>query len=489
MLTLAGPVVATMMSYTLAQFVDGMMVSRLGDGALAAQGNGGVIAFIPIAVMMGLFGVINTFVSQNFGAGRERQAAAYPWNGLWLGFFVWLIVLVPFALALRPITEFLATLVGKEESAAGSFVIENQIRYAQILLYGAIFTLNARALHQFFFGMHKPWTVLISTVAGNSVNLVANYALIFGKFGMPELGVPGAAIGTVIGTAVEFAIPLAVFMGPKLHAQYGTRAAWRLSMPRVKDITRVGAPAGMMYGNEMICWALMMAWLIGSISVADNDAAWIGLRYMHISFMPAVGMSVAVTAIVGRYIGMNRYDLAISRAWLGLRVTMVYMGICAAIFVFFRRPLVGAFISDDHSLETAAEILRIGSLIMICAAVFQLFDAVGIIMIGALRGAGDTLVPGIVTAVFCWVFIILGGLAMKEVYPELGALGPWIAAAGYIIALAIFTIARFMSGKWKKISLLGEELPDLHARDVVDAGLVAEIAAAGVAKPDDFVDG
>ena len=79
MLLVAAPTVATMVSYTLAQFVDGLMVSRLGDGALAAQGNGGIIAFVPISILTGIFGVINTYVSQNFGAGRpERSSPRHP---------------------------------------------------------------------------------------------------------------------------------------------------------------------------------------------------------------------------------------------------------------------------------------------------------------------------------------------------------------------------------------------------------------------------
>ncbi len=101
MLVVAAPVVATMMSYTVAQFVDGVMVSRLGDGALAAQGNGGVIVFVPLAIMMGVFGVINTYVSQHLGAGTARKAPAFPWNGIWLGVMAW-AALIPMAVFMRP---------------------------------------------------------------------------------------------------------------------------------------------------------------------------------------------------------------------------------------------------------------------------------------------------------------------------------------------------------------------------------------------------
>lgn len=494
MFLVAAPTVATMMSYTLSQFVDGVMVSRLGEGALAAQGNGGVIAFVPLSIMMGVFSVINTYVSQNFGAGRPERGAAYPWNGVWMGAIVWAVILIPFALALRPICAEGPRILAHLANAAGfhvrapvvdPYVLDNQVGYARILLLGAIFTLSARALSHFFFGMHRPVVVLCAVIAGNVVNLVANWILIFGHLGAPRLGVPGAAIGTVIGAAVEFAIPMTVFLGARFNALYHTRSAWRFAPRRVRDIVRIGWPAGLMLGNEMICWAILMAWLIGSISVADNEAAWIGLRYMHLSFMPAIGMSIAVTAMVGKCIGMGRPDLAVRRTWLGVKVTMVYMGLCAACFVLFRHQLVGVFIGAHHDAEAARQVLEIGSRVMICAAVFQLFDAVGITMIGALRGAGDTVVPGVATAVLSWSLIILGGYGMRAAFPGLGSLGPWIAASAYIIAFALFMLGRFLAGSWKRIKLVDREnLPDLDTGDMA----IPEIAALGAPSMGDMDD-
>lgn len=464
MLYVAAPTVATMMSYTLAQFVDGLMVSRLDDpGALAAQGNGGVMTFVPASILMGIFGVINTYVSQHFGEGRPERGSAYPWNGIWIGVLCWLFILLPYAWFLRPISEHGPGLLTDAASALGfkttppvidPYVLDNQVAYGQILLVGMVFTLSARAISHFFFGLHRPMVILGAVIAGNLANCFLNWVFIFGNLGSPALGVPGAAIGTVFGSFLELAIPMTVFLSPSFARKYATRAAWRPSWARMKDILRIGWPAGLMFGNEMICWAMLMAWLIGTISVADNTAAWIGLRYMHLSFMPAVGMSIAVTAMVGKCIGMGRHDLAEARAWLGMKVTMVYMGLCAAAFVVFREPLVRAFLTDQHNAETAAEILRIGGQVMICAAIFQLFDAVGITMVGALRGAGDTLVPGIATVVLSWGWIVLGGWAMKAAFPELRSLGPWIAASAYIITFAAFMLWRWHSGKWRSIRLL-----------------------------------
>jgi MATE family multidrug resistance protein len=103
------------------------------------------------------------------------------------------------------------------------------------------------------------------------------------------------------------------------------------------------------------------------------------------------------------------------------------------------------------------EILRIGSTIMIVAACFQVFDALGISLVGALRGAGDTVVPGVVTMILSWTLIIGLGITIMRVAPGLGAIGPWIAAAVYIIVFGIWAGGRFWRGKWKSIRLIGEQ--------------------------------
>ncbi|TVQ59981.1 MAG: MATE family efflux transporter [Phycisphaerales bacterium] len=469
LLVLAAPVAATMVSYTIAQFVDGLMVSRLGAAELAAQGNGGIIAFVPIAITLGALSVVNTYVSQNSGAGRPERAPMYAWNGVWLGVLFWLIVLVPAALCLRwllvagpSLTLDAAGLLGMtfERDAYDPRVFELQTSYARILLLGAVFTISARAIAQFFYGMHAPMTVFVAALCGNIVNVVVNYALIFGNFGMPQLGVVGAAIGTVIGSMVEAAIPMAIFLGPAMHRKFKTRSAWRPRLAPMRDILKIGWPAGVTLGNELVCWAIFMTAILASIGVADNAAGWIGLRYMHLSFMPAVGISIAVTAMVGKCIGMGRPDLAVKRAWLGVRVSIVYMGFCAACFVIFREPMVRLFIDPNAPPEMAEDILRIGSQIMICAALFQIFDALGITLVGALRGAGDTVWPGVATVIMAWTFIIGGGWAMLALFPDLRALGPWIAAAAFITVFAGVMAFRFMGGRWRSIDLLNTGGPD-----------------------------
>ena len=111
------------------------------------------------------------------------------------------------------------------------------------------------------------------------------------------------------------------------------------------------------------------------------------------------------------------------------------------------------------ALSTQADILRIGATVMICAAVFQCFDAVGIVFAGALRGAGDTFWPMVITFVMAWTMVIGGGAAMIRWMPQLQSIGPWIAASAYVIVLGLVMAWRFESGAWRKIDLLGRRPP------------------------------
>ena len=444
LLAVAGPTIITMVSYPLKQFIDAWMVGMLGAEYLAAQGNGSIAAFLPISFFFGLSGVVNTYVAQHLGAGHPEKGPAYAWNALWLCAIGW-IGMVVFALFVGPIFRSL----GHTPT-----VTRLEIQYAHILLAGAFFTMAARSMSYFFYGVHRPRVVMVATIIGNLVNLALDYALIFGHFGFPALGIVGAGIATVIGGVVEFSIPMIVFLGPRFNRDFGARSAWRFSRKHVREIVGLGWPGAVQWVNELTCWAVFMTVLVGQFGAAQNAAGWVVLRYMQLSFMPAVGMSIAVTAVVGRCIGAGDHPGAERRAWLAMRLAMSYMGVFAIMFVVFRTQAIRLFASSAYTPAQVEEMLAIGSKIMVIAAVFQMFDAMAIVLMGALRGAGDTIWPGVVSAIEAWSLIVLAGYVIAKGAPSLGSLGPWIAAGVYIIAMGLTMLARFRFGPWRTIDLL-----------------------------------
>lgn len=507
--SLAWPTVITMTSYTIMNFTDGLMVAQVDPVQVAAQGNGGIWSFGVIAFAFGILTVVNTYVSQHLGAGRPERAPAYAWASVWLALFMWVTLLLPYAL-LMPL------LFGLMKHSPE--VVRMESGYAQILITGSIVLMICKGVQNYFFGLHRPKIITVSAIVGNVVNVVANYVFIFGDRGLPSLGLPGipgvpamglygAAIGTVIGTACECAIPFMIFLGPKMNKELNTRAQWKPSLKPIKELIKIGWPAAVQFGNEVVCWALFMSALVGYFGDDHMTAGWAALRYMHLSFMPAIGFSVATTSLVGKYIGAGKPDLAARRARLSLSLAMSYMTVCAVVFFVFRHELIGFFVTGENvDPARAAHLIEIGAKLMICAAVFQTVDAFGIIYTGALRGAGDTVWPGVMTIIYSWVFIVGGGLLMIRFFPELQSVGPWIGAAVYIIVYGITMATRFERGRWRSIKLVDSEAGPVGAiarmiepADEEDARMRREFAThtaaqadacptmAGVAVPDEGV--
>ncbi len=466
MMMIALPAVASMLSFSMMQFVDRLLVARLiGPEALAAAGNGGIASWVPASVMMGILGVVNTFVSQNLGAGKPENGPKYAWAGLWMCLGVWCVVLVPYAVFFPQVFDAMRSAAGVP--GVSPHVAAMETIYGRTLLLGLILTLSARAVGHYFYGMHRPWIVLVSTLSGNIVNLCVSYALIkwaymfpeLGEEGMARSGIRGAAIGTLVGSAVECVIPLSLFLSNKYNRLYNTRASWRPTWGPIKDLLRLGWPGGLMFGNEMVCWWIFMGGFVASFdnksgTVLHSPAGWITHQYLMLSFMPAVGISIATTAIVGKCIGAGRHDLAESRTWLAVKITMAYMGVCALCFVFFGGAMARIFMPEGVPPEQADRIVHLAKWMLVMAATFQLFDGLAITISGALRGAGDTVWPGVVTLLFAWGFIVGGGWLAVNYLPQLSSFGPWAAASLYIIALSIYFFWRFRAGHWKTIKVL-----------------------------------
>jgi MATE family multidrug resistance protein len=458
-LRMSWPASLTMLNSTLMKFVDGFMVSRVGAVPFAAQYAAGMTSFVPESFVMGLLTVVNTYVSQNFGAGRPRRTAPYAWAGLLLAVAAG-AVLAPLALGARPLFGLLASFAAHRPPSPELIALETVYFRYMILTVGV--TLSCRVLEQFFFGVHRPRVVLVASIVANLFNVAANAVLIFGLLGFPALGLEGAAIGTVLSWGIQLLILLVVFLSRPTHRRFSSRSIAAVRPRHCAELLRLGWPAGVQLCNDIATWAVFSVWLVGWFGEAHLAASTAVMRYLGISFMPAVGIGIAITALVGRHIGEARLDLARRRTHTGLLVAMAYMGLCGAAFWLFRYPMVSLFVKlapeaaapATEAQQLAGEIVQIGATILLCAAVFQLFDAVGIVFIGALRGAGDTLWPMIVTICMSWAMVLGGGVLAVWLLPGLGSVGPWAAASAYVVAQGVVMAWRFESGAWRKIDLL-----------------------------------
>jgi MATE family multidrug resistance protein len=438
MLKLAAPMVVTNISFTVMQFVDRFMVSRLGTEALAAILPAGIISFVPASFALGVMTSVNTFVSQSLGRGRKKDCSNYCWQAIYMG----LLYLSVTAAIMWPAAPWIFRTLGHEPA-----VVNLEVIYFRIMLYAQFLSVFTWSSSQFFMGVHRPVITMYAALFGQVVNIAANYVLIFGNFGFPAMGVAGAGWGTFIGTAVSAGMVMAMFFGGDINSNFASRRTKNIDLTKMIDLLKVGFPAGFGFFVNMAFWGIILFGLVGRFGKEALAATSAVFACMNVSFMPIAGLGTALTAAVGKSIGEGKKDVAIKQTGVCLRVALIYMGLVGFCFFMFRNDLMAFWAPDDK------EVVSIGINIFIFAAVFQVFDAMLLIYYDALCGAGDTLWLAIVEACGAAIIMGLGGFCMLTLFPELGALGPWIATTVKIIVVALANRWRFKSNKWMQIDL------------------------------------
>ncbi|MCK5557438.1 MAG: MATE family efflux transporter, partial [Candidatus Hydrogenedentes bacterium] len=304
------------------------------------------------------------------------------------------------------------------------------------------------ALSGFFQAVSRPRIPMIVVVFSNLLNVVLDYVLIFGKLGFDPMGIRGAAAATVIASWVQGLTMLAIFLGPTFNKKFSSRGTARWDWHRMGRLFNIGWAAGANFSLDVASWSVFTNLLIGRLGDTPLAANNIAVQIIHLSFMPTVGISIALTALVGQWIGRKDIAAAKRRAYVGLRLGMGYMLVMAVLFFVFREQFVSFF-------QTDPEVVRIGSRILIVAAVFQVFDAMAIVMRGALKGAGDTRWVTMFTVLYGWL-VFLPTSYLFAFRLDLGAPGAWVGAALYIFCLGVTLLWRFHSEKWRKIDIFGE---------------------------------
>jgi multidrug resistance protein, MATE family len=442
---LAVPSVLTTISLTIMLWVDSLMVSRASDvaieneRAMAAQLAGGMASFTSFCFFLGVLSCVSTFASQHLGAGRREQAALYGWQGIWLavaGAAV-LALLIPLA---GPVLSFLGH---------GAEVHALEVPYFQIMMSASVFVLITAALGSFFVGLHKPKIPFVASLLGNAVNFVAAYGLIFGEFGLPHLGLIGAGLGSLIGMAVQAGVLGWYFMVGPESAELHVRRQCRVAGSAMLELLRMGAPAGLMFLGDVLMWTIFMSYVMGWFGVSALAATAILNRYWHVCFMPAIGVGNAISAIVGKYCGAGLPRLAARRAYTGLVLVELYMVSMGVTMWLFRDKLVGIFNKEG---DPAIQSLAAGTFIFILLC--QAFDALNVIFISSLRGAGDTLWPSLVQLVLGYGLGLGGAVTVAKLFPEWGVYGPWSVASVYIATLGLVMWLRFLSGRWRTMAVV-----------------------------------
>ena len=435
------PIILGSLSYTIMLFVDNVMVARLGTDALAAIGSAGLWSYILGCFILGVVGCVSTFVAQSMGRGSTTNCAHYAWQGMYVS-----LLAVVLALVLWPLSFLLFHLMPHTPE-----VTRLELIYFQVRLPGYLMMALTTALASFYQGIGRPMIPMAIAIIANLSNAGMNYLLIYGKFGFPKWGIGGAAVATVLAMVFQVAMLLGVFLSRPINAKFGSRAAWRFDPVKARELLRIGLPAGLMFFTDVFNWGIFTSFLVGyfgDVPFASHNAA---MSFMHLCFMPAVGLNQGIAAIVGYYIGKKLIHRAFRRTYTAMKIAIAYMFLAGVVFAVFGGRLIETFFSKDPG------VIALGHTLLIFSAAFQGFDAINIVAGGALRGAGDTKWIAVATFILAY-FVFLPAAMLLAFTAGLGAIGAWIGATAYIVILSGFLFTRFARGQWQHIQIFSEDV-------------------------------
>ena len=449
-LVVAIPLILSTATWSVQHFVDRMFLTWYSPEAIAAAMPAGMLNFSMVSIFMGTAGYVTTFVAQYYGAERYDRIGPALWQGVYVSLLGGLAIVcaIPFA-------EPVFRLVGHSP-----LVQQNEVDYFQVLCLGAGAYSASYALSGFFSGRGKTWPVLWVNVATTVVNLVLDYALIFGRWGFPELGIRGAGIATVVAGVFSLLMFLALLCSRSNNNTFHTIKGWRLEKDLFVRLLRYGFPSGVQFFLEMAGFTAFVL-LVGRLGIASLAATNIAFNINTLAFMPMIGCGIAVSVLVGQYLGGDNPDRAQSAVYSGFHLTLVYMLSIAAAYVLVPDVFVAPFAlrADPAGFS---EIYGYSIILLRFVAVYSVFDTMNIVFCSAIKGAGDTRYVMLITVILS-VFVFILPVYLAVVVFELGLMVAWIFATAYIISLGFIFYLRFIGGKWKTMRVIErrEEVPML----------------------------
>ncbi|MGH6777988.1 MAG: MATE family efflux transporter [Bradyrhizobium sp.] len=427
---LATPMALTQLSQIAMMTTDLAFIGRLGKDAMAAAALAGTVYWVGFTVGMGLMSAVAPLVAQAFGAGNPRLVRRSLRAGLWVAL---LIALPIMALPLRG--EHILLALGQAPVPAH---LAQQYLFG--LAWGVAPALWFLAIRGFMGAVNRPEPVLWITLAAIPVNALLVYPLIYGKWGLPHLGLFGAGLATTLVNCGTFLAALWFATHRRPFDDYRVLARlWRVDWSLTRQLIEIGAPISIAFLLEYGLFSAA-ALLMGLISTTAIAAHQIALQVTAILYMIPFGISMAATVRVGHAIGRN--DAAgVRRAGLIAISLGVAIGAVLTLGVVLARFAIARFFFGPAAVNAQATIALAGQLLLVGASFF-VTDAIQSIAAGSLRGMKDTRVPLLFAAIGYWLIGFSAAYAVGF-RTSLGAIGVWIGLSAGTAVYAALLALRF----------------------------------------------
>ena len=436
-----------MLGHTFVSFVDNVMVGQLGTAELAAVSLGNSFMFIAMSLGIGFSTSITPLIAeadseQNFIKGKSSfKHGLFLCTLLGISLSILLIYAKPLMHLMKQPPE----------------VVELAMPYLDLVAFSLIPLIIFQAFKQFSDGLSMTKYPMYATIIANIANVILNYLLIFGKFGFPQLGIVGAAWGTLLSRFMMLWYLWFLLKKKEKSKAYVTHIKlFVLDKLMLKKLINLGTPSSMQMFFEVAIFTAAI-WLSGLLGKNPQAANQIALNLSSMTFMVAMGLSVAAMIRVGNQKGLKNYS-ELRRIAFSIFLLGACFAVCfGLLFLVFHGQLPKLYVDYDDAINLMdnTEVVHIASKLLLVAAVFQISDSLQVIVLGALRGLQDVKIPTIITFIAYWIigFPISFFLGKEDVY---GSFGIWLGLLAGLSSAAILLYIRF-NYLTKKLILLKEK--------------------------------
>ena len=445
-LALAGPLIANSAIQAALNLIDTWFIGRLSTNALAGMGAIHWLTIVFIGLLSGVGMAVQTLVAQAYGGRRFIRASQATWTALWAAVFTAPLFIVVGLLGDRILAPF----------ALNPEVNQLALQFWEPRMFGAGLGSALWAILGFFNGIGRARITLLINLFTLVINAVLAQVFMF-HF---HWGIAGAAWATNCATAVGLLLALWVFVRAQDLSVYRAHLTWRLHWGRLKKQFKLGLPMGVMLAADLFGFSLFQLMQV-KLGAVDGAASQVVMMLTSIAYMPAIGIALAGTTLVGQSIGAGDKAWARKLGNFVIVLAITYMGSIGLILGLTSPWLMPLFVNTHDALS--AEVIRTGITIMWLAAAYQLFDGMTLGSSFCLRGAGDATVPAVIVLAMSWLFFVplahslaFGtGAGWVNFLPQygFGAVGGWSAAVIYVCLIGLTMLARWRSKAWERIKV------------------------------------
>ena len=430
-ISIAWPAVTELVLASLFGAIDMIMVGSLGAAAITSIG----LTNQPIFLIMAVFQALNiggtAIVARSIGSKNITDAQNTTKQLLIITFILSLLIVIPSVGFVKRIYLFM----GAEEEVA---ILG--LRYFRLVLWGVIFQNLSLAIAAVLRGTGDTKTPMKINVASNIINVIMNYFLIFGKLGMPQMGVTGAGVATFASRAIAFIALIGFMFFSKSILKLSLKNLFKLDFSLIKRVLKIGFPSAL---EQLVLRTgnLFFVKVVAGLGTVVYASHQISINILSLSFTAGMAFGMAASVLIGQSLGAGKNKLAEEYGkevrFLG---TLVSTAIGILIFIF-AEEIIGLYSNDLDVIKNASMVLKM-------IAFIQPFQAAQLILAGGLRGAGDTKWPLYSTIVGIWGIRISFAYFFIKVM-QLGLVGAWLGICIDQIIRYIILYLRFKTGKWQ----------------------------------------